>query len=119
MMGKRRKIKGLQRSFGLRIRSLRRAQGWSQIELGERAGLDHTYIGGIERGERNPSLDAIQKLADGLGIDLGELFQYAAKGVATDTSTMELLAILQGQDPNTIEHALALVQVLVDYKARK
>ena len=52
--------------FGERIRQLRLAKDWSQEDLAARSGLHHTYIGGIERGERNLGLDNILKLARAL-----------------------------------------------------
>ena len=55
------------RAFGERVRRAREARGWSQEELAEEAGMDRTYIGGIERGERNPALLNINRLALALG----------------------------------------------------
>lgn len=52
--------------FGECIRQLRVAKNWSQEELAVRSGLHPTYIGGIERGERNLGLDNILKLARAL-----------------------------------------------------
>jgi transcriptional regulator with XRE-family HTH domain len=66
---------GLNRSFGNRLRELRSASGVSQEELAHRAGLHRTYLGGIERGERNPSLANLYKLAEALGVDLATLFE--------------------------------------------
>jgi transcriptional regulator with XRE-family HTH domain len=54
------------RAFGLRVRELRQQRGLSQEELAEQAQLHRTYLGGVERGERNISLDAMWKLADAL-----------------------------------------------------
>ena len=53
--------------FGERLRQLRLARDWTQEELAARSGLHSTYVGGIERGERNVSLDNILKLAHALG----------------------------------------------------
>lgn len=61
-------------SFGRRVRTLRETLGWSQERLAERAGLHWTYVGGIERGERNPALDNINRLAQALGVSLAALF---------------------------------------------
>ena len=50
--------------------------GYSQEELAFRAGVHRTYLGGIERGERNPSLENIAAIAEALGVTLSELFSF-------------------------------------------
>lgn len=61
-------------AFGDRLRELRKASGWiSQEEFAHHIELDRTYISGIERGIRNPTLDTIIKLARGLGVPPTEL----------------------------------------------
>lgn len=64
-----------QRAFGRAIRVRREALGISQEELADRAGLHRTYIGDVERGERNISLVNILKLAKALGVRPAALFQ--------------------------------------------
>ena len=59
--------------FGDRIRFLRKAEGFSQESFADGCGLDRTYMGGIERGERNVALRNIGKIADALGISISEL----------------------------------------------
>ena len=63
------------KKFGNRIRELRAMQGLSQEVLAQKAGLHRTYIGGIERGERNVSLENIQKLASALNYTMAQLFE--------------------------------------------
>jgi len=53
----------------------RKARGLSQRALAQRAGLDRTYVGSVERGERNVSIDNIERLAEALGIELADLFK--------------------------------------------
>lgn len=60
--------------FGLAIRQRRQEIGISQEVLAERAGLHPTYIGDIERGARNLSLENIEKLAKALQISISDLF---------------------------------------------
>jgi transcriptional regulator with XRE-family HTH domain len=60
--------------FGRVIRDLRKKQGLSQEELAEKAGLHRTYIGMIERGEKNITLENIDKIAKALNVQIEELF---------------------------------------------
>ncbi len=61
--------------FGNRMRTIRRLKHLSQEELADIAGIDRTYIGGVERGERNLSLLNIKKLADALGVTVKDIFE--------------------------------------------
>lgn len=65
----------LLRALGWRVRQLREAKGWTQETLAGRAGLDRSYVAGIEAGLRNPSTKALAKLARALGATLSELFR--------------------------------------------
>jgi transcriptional regulator with XRE-family HTH domain len=60
--------------FGARVRALRETKGLSQEQLAEEAELHRTYIGGVERGERNVSFDNIVRIARALGIKLKTLW---------------------------------------------
>jgi transcriptional regulator with XRE-family HTH domain len=61
--------------FGKAVRKKRHKLGVSQEEFADICGLDRTYIGGIERGERNVALVNIEKIAKALKISLPELFR--------------------------------------------
>ena len=62
------------RKFGERIRALRNERGYSQESLALECGLDRTYIGGVERGERNISLVNIYKIARALKVSPKDFF---------------------------------------------
>jgi ribosome-binding protein aMBF1 (putative translation factor) len=64
----------IQKRFGERVREIRKHRGLSQEALAFACGLDRTYIGGVERGERNISLVNIHRIADALNVELRELF---------------------------------------------
>lgn len=63
------------KQFGKRLRELRSKAGLSQEELGFRAGIHRTYVGAVERGEQNVSIDNIHKLAKALKIPVDALFK--------------------------------------------
>jgi len=63
-----------QQAFGKRVRQLRSQKGWTQEQLAERTGRHWTYIGGIERGERNVTIKVIADIARALGVEMRMLF---------------------------------------------
>jgi len=69
-------MKMIEKQFGQRVRKLRLARKVSQEQLAFKASMHRTYLGGIERGERNPSLKNIAAIADALGITLSALFSF-------------------------------------------
>jgi transcriptional regulator with XRE-family HTH domain len=85
---------------GKRVRELRKARKWSQEELGTRARLHPTYVGGIERGERNLSLTNLAKLADAFNLPLSELLSFSGEEPAVEKGLLhgKVLALLAGQD---------------------
>jgi transcriptional regulator with XRE-family HTH domain len=62
------------KGFGMRLRRVREALGWSQEELASRSGLHRTYVGAIERGERNVSVLNVRRLADAMRVKPFALF---------------------------------------------
>ena len=55
------------------LRVMRMMRGWSQEMLAERAGLDRSYVGDVERARRNIGLDSLERLADAFGLSVQEL----------------------------------------------
>jgi ribosome-binding protein aMBF1 (putative translation factor) len=69
------KIPKYRKVLGENIRVQRRKLGWSQIKLAEKADLHHNYIGDVERGEENVSVDALMRIATALKAQLSDLVQ--------------------------------------------
>ena len=63
------------KKFGIKVKELRLKRGWSQEELAQRASLHRTYIGSIERSERNVSLINVEKIARALLVQIEELIK--------------------------------------------
>lgn len=59
--------------LAVNMKRLRKERGWSQEALADEAGLDRTYISGIERVVRNPTITVVERIASALGCRLGEL----------------------------------------------
>jgi transcriptional regulator with XRE-family HTH domain len=70
--------------LGAAVRAVRVHAKMSQEELARRSGLDRTYIGGVERGERNPSLVSLHRIAGGLNMTLSALFAHLPAGRERD-----------------------------------
>jgi transcriptional regulator with XRE-family HTH domain len=74
-------------TLGSRIRALRTERGWSQEGFADRCGLDRTYIGGIERGERNLAVLNLLRITRTLGVTVGELFAGISVGEVDEAGT--------------------------------
>ena len=59
------------------MQALRRAKGWSQEDLAHESGLHRTYVSGVERGVRNPTLSVLDKIARALEVGIGALTDMA------------------------------------------
>ena len=64
----------LRKLFGNRVKTLRRGSGMSQEAFADKCGFARSYMSRVERGLANPSLDAVEVLADALGVEVKVLF---------------------------------------------
>jgi transcriptional regulator with XRE-family HTH domain len=65
----------LLRRLGEHLRRLREQSGQSQDTLANRCGLHRTYVGAVERGERNPTVLSLKRYAEGLGVSIADLVE--------------------------------------------
>lgn len=75
------------RQVGLNVQRIRRTRGWSQEQLAFESGLHRTYISGIERGARNPTITVLKELADALGVPASVLLESDAAAVDEEGTT--------------------------------
>jgi len=73
-------IENVQRSLGRRIRELRSRHGWTQEQFAEYCGLHRTYLGHVERGEKNVSLSTVLRVANALGVRISSLLGRSEPG---------------------------------------
>ena len=96
--------------LGRRIRSLRTAKGWSQQELGEKADVNYKFVGEIERGRQNPSLDILSKIAGALEIDLSELFRFEHEVLSRREIESQVKAILKDISDDALRQVLMILR---------
>lgn len=72
-------MRNLTQKFGECVRELRLEMGLSQVEFGERCGFYQTYLSRIENGQANPTLNAVEVIANALGISVFELFEKISR----------------------------------------
>ncbi|MBE0547256.1 MAG: helix-turn-helix transcriptional regulator [Rubrivivax sp.] len=77
MSGRRATVESARERLARHLRALRAARGLSQEALADLAGLHRTYVGSVERRERNVSLDNVERLAKALAVDICDLLSPA------------------------------------------
>ena len=90
----------------------------TQESLAEKAKLHGTYIGGIERGERNVSVDNIGKIATGLGIEPMELFRFRTHRDRKHIEE-ELKQMLKSHDPEIVLRILEMIEEISKSKRKR
>ncbi|MFS0728315.1 helix-turn-helix domain-containing protein [Paenibacillus sp. 1P07SE] len=104
--------------IGARIRELRKTQGLTQEQLGERAQLQSSYIGGVERGDRNISIETLEKLIHALEITVPEFFDFSEIPIENHTEQNKLIQIfvsqLMKQDTKNIKKMLNIYKEIFD-----
>ncbi|APO43049.1 transcriptional regulator [Paenibacillus xylanexedens] len=102
----------LRQLIGTRIRAMRNAKGLTQQKLADIAGLDYRYIGALERGERNFSIDTLEKVLIALDINLSELMISSdiQKEDLRQKSIDEFITIINGLKDHQIEAIIKINQ---------
>jgi transcriptional regulator with XRE-family HTH domain len=103
--------------LGRRIRELRKMRGWSQEKLGEMADLHPTYVGGIERGERNVAFENLAHISSAFGLTLSQFFDYQ-KGSKSrrDTLRADLVSSLQKRDEGELKLVSDILKSFDEWK---
>lgn len=102
--------------LGLRIKRIRTELGLSQEELAYRCGMHASHIGFLERGQRNPTLDTLERVALGLNITLSEMLDYEKEpeSVSYDEVTNKLVSHILALTPEKKKQVLAIIKTFRD-----
>jgi len=101
---------------GERILAYRKKTGLTQEELAEKAGVHHTYIGQLERGEKNATLQTIEKIACALNLPLEILFEAIVLGENQSPIARDIYNIV-AKLPEKEQHILVnILRKIVEYR---
>lgn len=100
---------------GQRIRNYRIQQGLSQESLSEKSGLHPTYIGQIERGEKNATIESIEKIANGLSVPMSRLFENIDSGTEVNYPA-EAYSLVQSVPVAAQENLVKILKAAVEIK---
>jgi transcriptional regulator with XRE-family HTH domain len=95
---------------GRRIKELRKARGLSQEALAEKMDGHPKYLGSVERGEQNPTIEFLMKLASALKVDLVSLFDYQWQRMSETELKRKLHAMVEKADLERLRELLALMK---------
>ncbi|MGG2201413.1 helix-turn-helix domain-containing protein [Paenibacillus validus] len=103
--------------IGARIRALRKERGWSQEKLAELADLNASYVGKIERGEKNTTFRSLEKVSGALDISMLELFRYMepVENVSDKDTFAKIINMLQSSSDEERKKVLQLLQLITNW----
>ena len=100
----------ISQDVGLRIRAHRLKQGLTQEELAEKANLHNTYIGQVERGEKNLTLISLEKILQGLGISFSDFFKYMGESANGKDYAAQCYTLISSKPPDDQRHFFRILQ---------
>lgn len=100
--------------LGQRIKEERVRYRYTQEKLAEIAEINESYVGQVERGEKNPSLDTLVSIANSLGVTLDYLLQEEVQ-IDPDHLVNELIAITKGRDTEEVRLMINICRMIGEY----
>ena len=100
--------------FGSRMRSIRKSASLSREAVAERAGISANYLGEIERGEKWPALDMIERIAKALRASPASFLEFEAEEVDNRILLNKLQRLLSGRSTAQLQQALRLLKALFE-----
>lgn len=107
--------------LGARIRQLRRQRAWSQENLAYKAGMNTSYLGQVERGEKSPTVDSLEKISSALDVDLEELFAFGSVSEESNAFAVidKIILELKGRTAYEQEAVYAFIKQLLHFRDKK
>jgi len=89
-------------TFGQCVRTMRQQQGLTQVVFSERCGFYQTYLSRIENGQANPTINAMEVIATGLGLTIFQLFDRVRLSMEPDVTTPEAAPVEEPTPPEAL-----------------
>lgn len=111
----------LSREFGNRIRELRLATGLTQEKLAAKADMDYKYLGGVERGERNITMENAERIMRALGVEPFEVFVFGWEPVRSpnDIDERVITGLIRKAEKATRPHIIGLLKHIVQVSRKQ
>jgi transcriptional regulator with XRE-family HTH domain len=108
----------IKKKFGIRLFQLRNKAGMTQASMAEKTNLSVDSISRIERGERAPSLESIEKISNALKIGMSELFNFDGQEIAALSESpfeaLELWKLLRNKRPKQVKKITEIAKVVLE-----
>ena len=109
-------MSNITKMIGDRLRTYRNRVGLNQEELAEKAGVHPTYIGQLERGEKNATLESVEKVARALNLPFEVLFEAIIEGDVDNNVAKECYNLITIQPEKEQQAIFDLIKKAIDYK---
>ena len=106
------------KTIGQRVRNYRIKQNLSQEKLAEMSGFHPTYIGQVERGEKNATIESIARIASALGISLATLFEKLDDGDCSDSIPLKCYELICSKSSSEQEQLYNLLLNMINFKEK-
>lgn len=106
------KVSELIKNVGEQIRRIRKLRGLTQESLAEKTGLQNTYISDVERGDRNTSLETLEKIIEALEVEPVEIFDFARTNDRKQQMIQNLKVLLAEKSPKEVEAIYKIVDAI-------
>jgi len=111
----------IKKIFGKNVRIYRKKLGLTQWELSDKSGLHYTYIGAIERGEKNISLENINKIVRALNVRIEDLFDFENEKSEIEKSEvlkLKIFKVLKNQKEDEVDSYLKIIKEIIKLKEK-
>jgi transcriptional regulator with XRE-family HTH domain len=105
----------IKEKLGKRVREIRTEKGLTQHALAEKCGFTYSYIGGLERAEKNITLLNLYKVAMALDVGMYQFFLHSDNYKDSDLLIQEIVTLLEKHDPQTIEIARDVLDAMLKH----